>query len=46
MERRFHEHATDEELSEIVDEIVADAHNSYTTSNYDRFQWYTNLIYS
>ena len=46
MEKRFHEYATDEELSDIVDEIVSEAYNSYTTANYDRFQWYTNLIYS
>jgi len=35
---------TDEELQERVDEIVKDACNSYTTSQYDVFQWFTNKI--
>jgi phosphatidylinositol 4-kinase len=46
MEKRFHENATDEELEVIVDRILSDAYSSYTTSNYDRYQWYTNFIYS
>lgn len=46
MEKRFHDHATDEELEKIVDGIVKYAASSYTTSNYDRFQWLTNEIYS
>ena len=46
MERRFHANATDEELEVIVDGIMDDAYSSYTTSNYDRYQWYTNFIYS
>ena len=46
MEKRFHENATDEELESIVDGILSDAMRSYSTSGYDRYQWYTNLIYS
>ena len=46
MEKRFHENATDEELSNIVDSIMQDAFSSYTTSGYDKYQWYTNYIYS
>lgn len=42
MERRFHENETDEELEKTVDSIVKYAARSYTTSNYDRFQWLTN----
>lgn len=46
MEKRFHDHATDEELEIIVDGILNQAYSSYTTSNYDRYQWYTNAIFS
>ena len=46
MARRFHDTATDEELEVIVDRIMDDAYSSYTTSSYDKYQWYTNLIYS
>ena len=46
MGRRFHDTATDEELEVIVDKIMDDAYSSYTTSSYDKYQWYTNLIYS
>lgn len=30
----------------IVDGIMKDAFTSYTTSGYDKYQWYTNYIYS
>lgn len=46
MLKRFHDTATDEELEAIVDQIVAESYSSYSTSHYDRYQWYTNFIYS
>lgn len=46
MSKRFHDTATDEELEAIVDRIMVDAESSYTTSSYDKYQWYTNFIYS
>ncbi len=46
MERRFHDTSTDEELEVIVDRIMDDAYSSYTTGSYDKYQWYTNFIYS
>lgn len=44
MEKKFHETSTDEELIQIADKIVYQAYSSYSTSGYDTFQWYTNLI--
>ena len=44
LEDKFYENTTDEELEVIVDGIIKDACNSYTTSQYDVFQWFTNKI--
>mgnify|MGYP003406058171 CR=1 FL=1 len=46
LEKRFHENALDEELDQIVDSLIKDSLNSYSTGNYDRYQWYTNFIHS
>lgn len=45
-ERRFHEGTTDEELRGRVEGIVKEALNSYSTGQYDVYQWLTNYIYS
>jgi hypothetical protein len=44
LEQKFWDSTTDEELEARVDEIITDACNSYTTSQYDVFQWFTNNI--
>ena len=44
LENKFLENTTDEELEQIVHNIIMDACNSYTTSQYDVFQWFTNKI--
>ncbi len=44
LEQKFMDNLTDEELQDRVDGIVKDACNSYTTSQYDVFQWFTNKI--
>lgn len=46
LEKRFHENALDEELEAIVSGLVNQSYNSYSTGNYDRYQWYTNYIRS
>lgn len=44
LEDKFSENTTDEELEVVVGHIIRDACNSYTTSQYDAFQWFTNRI--
>lgn len=44
LENKFFENTTDEELERITGDIIKDACNSYTTSHYDVFQWFTNRI--
>jgi phosphatidylinositol 4-kinase B len=44
LEAKFCENTTDEELEAIVESVIRDACNSYTTSQYDMFQWWTNRI--
>ena len=44
MQKRFHENATDEQLMVISQRLIYDAYSSYSTSGYDKYQWYTNFI--
>lgn len=40
------EGTTDEELMQKVEEIISSAVNSYSTGQYDVYQWFTNYIYN
>jgi phosphatidylinositol 4-kinase len=46
LEKRFHESCNDKQLEDVVSQLVNQSINSYSTGNYDRYQWITNEIHS